>query len=108
MLDTCVNTRDNGKGAKCADQLNPLNLNPLNSCQNYLLWKDCDMECKLCACSTGTGTKKQHCSGHGKCEAVCTKSTCSEAKCRCNKGWIGIKCDIPGSFQKYTLCLPIV
>ena len=72
-----------------------------NSCQNYLGWKDCDMACNLCACSTATGTKKEHCSGHGKCEAVCTEKTCLNAKCNCNEGWTGTKWETSGSFLKY-------
>ena len=65
------------------------------SCQNYLLWKDCDQECNLCACSTGTYVG-EHCSGHGTCEASCTDQTCLEAKCKCDDGWTGDKCQFQG------------
>jgi len=86
---TCVNTRDNGSGNTCTYQLNAD-----SSCQDYLGYKDCDKECNLCACSTASGTAGEHCSGHGTCEASCNKWTCTDAKCKCNPGWTGSKCEI--------------
>ena len=83
----CENARDNGDGRTCAFQLRKG-----SSCKNYLGWKDCDKSCNLCACSTASGTKKEHCSGHGTCEATCTKDTCTNAKCKCDSGWTGEKC----------------
>ena len=65
----------------------------LGGCPQHLGWKDCDKECKLCACSTASGTKSEHCSGHGRCEASCTKTSCSDAKCTCDPGWFGSKCE---------------
>ena len=49
---------------------------------------------KACACSTGSGTNGEHCSGHGTCEADCVGPTCSDAKCVCEDGWIGDKCEM--------------
>ena len=84
---SCMNTRDNKpEAAKCALQLKR------NSCEDYLNWKDCDYECNLCSCSTATGTNAEHCSGHGRCEATCTKDSCSNARCKCDDGWKGDKC----------------
>ena len=83
-------------GNTCASQLSGT-----SSCKDYLSWKDCDKECNLCACSTATGTTKEHCSGHGTCEAECTTSSCSQAKCQCDTGWTGTKCEISGSLQIY-------
>ena len=84
---SCVNTRDNGKGETCVDRLNNG-----YTCKNLITWKDCDRYCNLCACSTASGTGKEHCSGHGTCEATCTQSTCTGAKCHCDSGWSGDKC----------------
>ena len=84
---SCANTRDNGGGDTCFHRLN----NGFH-CQDYLRWKDCDRQCNLCACSTASGTGKEHCSGHGTCEATCTQSTCTGAKCHCDSGWSGDKC----------------
>ena len=92
----CGNTRDNGDGANCNSQL----ANG-QSCQNYLLWKDCDQECSLCACSTGTHAV-EHCSGHGTCEASCTDKTCHNARCKCDDGWTGDKCQLTGIETKMT------
>ena len=86
-LDSCINTRDNGGDIKCAGQLKNK-----GSCQKYLGWKDCDRACNLCACSTASGTSKEHCSGHGTCKAICTKYSCTGAKCQCDSGWSGDKC----------------
>ena len=85
--DGCVNTRDNGGGANCSTQLESG-----ESCQSFLKWKDCDRSCSLCACSTASGTIKEHCSGHGKCRADCTQDTCINAKCQCYPGWSGDVC----------------
>ena len=84
---SCANTRDNGGGKTCVTQLNAG-----SSCQKFFGWKDCDRQCNLCACSTASGTGKEHCSGHGTCEATCTQSTCTGAKCHCDSGWSGDKC----------------
>ena len=91
--NTCINTRDNGYRLHTCE----FQLRHRSSCKEYLGWKDCDKECNLCACSTATGTFRQHCSGHGTCDASCTKSTCAQAKCKCDQGWAGAKCEIPGS-----------
>merc|ERR1711962_724441 len=88
---TCTNTRDNTKDyAKCSDQLKE----GKSSCNQYIRWKDCDAECNLCACSTAAYTNKEHCSGHGTCDARCDQSSCQDAKCVCNKGWKGDRCQI--------------
>ena len=84
---TCPNIRDRGIGNKCAFQLEKT-----TTCENHLKWKDCDKTCNLCACSTAFGTTKEHCSGHGTCEATCNKHTCTNAKCKCDLGWNGDKC----------------
>ena len=84
---SCVNTRDNGGGNTCVEQLNFG-----SSCKNHLRWKDCDRQCLLCACSTASGTRKEHCSGHGTCKATCTQYECTGAKCQCDSGWSGDKC----------------
>ena len=64
-------------------------------------WKECDKECNLCPCSTATDTVKEHCSGHGTCVASsCTQKTCSNAKCYCNPGWKGDKCELKGKYNK--------
>lgn len=82
-----------------------------SSCDNYLVWKDCDYECDLCECSTATGTNKEHCSGHGTCNATCSETKCNEAKCVCDKGWKGDKCELPGKCQenekKYELSISL-
>ena len=91
--DGCVNTRDNGGGANCSTQLEAG-----ESCQGFLKWKDCDRACSLCACSTASGTIKEHCSGHGICRAVCSKSKCIDdhnglhVGCECDSGWSGKVC----------------
>ena len=72
-----------------------------DTCQNLLRWKDCDRECNLCSCSTSVGTTREHCSGHGHCEASCTKTSCSGAKCKCEQGWTGNKCETPGNLECY-------
>ena len=84
---SCANTRDNGGGKTCVTQLKAG-----SSCQKFLGWKDCDRQCNLCACSTASGTKREHCSGHGTCEATCTQYTCTGAKCKCDSGWSGDQC----------------
>ena len=89
IIDRCVNTRDNGGGFKCSTQLGWG-----STCVDYLAWGDCDAECGLCACSTAHGTTRQHCSGHGKCEATCEQNGCTDAKCNCNEGWTGDRCEI--------------
>ena len=85
------------------------------------LRKDCDGECGLCDCSTGSGMYPEHCSGHGYCDALCgerpstkiddqgkeykeilklpkkTKGKCTKARCVCYAGWKGNKCHIPGN-----------
>ena len=87
--DGCVNTRDNkSTGNTCANQLGRG-----SSCMDHLKWKDCDKDCNLCACSTASGVNREHCSGHGTCEATCTKETCTVAKCKCDNGWTGDKCE---------------
>ena len=86
--DECVNTRDKASGNTCAKQLGRG-----SSCMDHLKWKDCDKDCNLCACSTASGVNKEHCSGHGTCEAICTKETCTVAKCKCDNGWTGDKCE---------------
>ena len=91
LLDTCTNTRDNVPGSsKCSAQLGG------SKCYQFLIWKDCDRECNLCACSTAKGETSQHCSGHGTCHAECSETTCSYAKCVCDEGWTGPKCEIYG------------
>jgi len=87
----CTSTRDNGGGNSCASQMT--NGNSDQNCQNYLLWKDCDQACNLCACSTASGTTRGHCSGHGTCSATCSQSTCTGASCQCDSGWTGSKCE---------------
>ena len=84
---SCVNTRDNRGGNTCVSQLN-YGL----SCKNFLGWKDCDRQCNLCACSTASGITQEHCNGRGTCEATCTQYTCTGAKCKCDPGWSGDKC----------------
>ena len=90
--DACENVRDNANTKTCDYQLNSAG----SSCTDYLKWGDCDFNCGLCPCSTSTGTSPQHCNGHGTCEADCTTSTCTGAKCKCEPGWSGSKCQ--GSF----------
>jgi len=91
----CVNTRDKwGHFNTCSAVKQGKWLSAaMATCTNYLKWKDCDNHCNLCACSTASGTTKQHCSGHGKCEADCTKDTCLNARCECDPGWYGLKCE---------------
>ena len=92
----CTNTRDNNPNQhSCASQISSG-----NSCRDYLRYKDCDKACNLCPCSTGKGTEGQHCSGHGTCQAWCNKTSCSSAKCICNPGWTGAKCEIYGRLHK--------
>ena len=62
---------------------------------------ECDKLCNLCSCSTAVGKTSEHCSGHGQCTATCTKHSCSNAKCNCEPGWIGSKCEIPGTQRFY-------
>ena len=96
LIAVCVNTRDNlnkldpKRAATCARLLRT---EKKATCGNYLVWKDCDSSCNLCACSTAKGTKKEHCSGHGKCYASCTTNTCTGAKCICDDGYFGEKCE---------------
>ena len=85
----CVNTRDSTGKYPCGVQLGRG-----STCVNYLRWKDCDSTCNLCACSTAKGTNGEHCSGHGTCEATCTAITCKGAKCNCDAGWSGDKCEL--------------
>ena len=96
VIKACVNTRDNSNGLTCSTQLNRG-----SSCQDYLRWKDCDLNCNLCACSTAIDNTTQHCSGHGMCNASCNVSSCSNAKCSCNPGWTGDKCEILGNVENY-------
>ena len=97
VIGTCTNTRDNNFGAfKCSDQLK----GGKNSCNDYLRWKDCDAECNLCACSTAHGTNEEHCSGHGTCVAECSMTYCQAARCDCDNGWTGEKCELPSKFPK--------
>ena len=85
----CFNTRDNRQGAySCSKQIG----NGYGPCHKYLKWKDCDKACNLCACSTSDKTNPQHCNGHGTCEASCDSKSCSGAKCVCDQGWTGSKC----------------
>ena len=85
----CINTRDNDKDLhKCHKQITSG-----SSCENFLNWKSCDLSCQLCACSTASGKTKEHCSGHGTCEATCSTKTCEDAKCKCQPGWTGDKCE---------------
>eukprot|EP00928_Gymnodinium_smaydae_P054119 TRINITY_DN3794_c0_g1_i1.p1 TRINITY_DN3794_c0_g1~~TRINITY_DN3794_c0_g1_i1.p1 ORF type:complete len:3080 (-),score=568.50 TRINITY_DN3794_c0_g1_i1:116-9355(-) len=86
----CANVLDaqNG-GAKTCQRKRELG----KSCQDFLASKLCDNQCGLCACSTGSGTKAEHCSGHGTCQADCTEKGCSNAECNCQDGWMGSKCD---------------
>ena len=85
----CINTRDNGQdNTPCY----PFSSDG-STCQNYLVYKDCDSSCLLCACSTASGTTREHCSGHGTCEASCFKEKCTNAKCKCQPGWTGDKCE---------------
>ena len=91
---TCVNTRNNNDGDTCGAQIGEG-----GTCQNYLLSKECDKECNLCSCSTSAGATSEHCSGHGECEASCTKTSCSSAKCKCEPGWTGNKCETPGNLM---------
>lgn len=71
------------------------------ACQDYKESKDCDVECGLCDCSTGTGTYPEHCSSHGRCIADCTlkpkNNKCYQARCECYPGWKGKKCEIPSN-----------
>lgn len=86
----CTNTRDNTPGRdSCSTQLGKS-----SSCLDYIKWKDCDRACNLCACSTASGRTREHCSGHGVCEASCFRQTCSDAKCKCEAGWEGDKCNV--------------
>jgi len=85
--DSCVNTENNGRGETCLGRFNSG-----YTCKNLIKWKDCDGYCNLCACSTASGTKNEHCSGHGTCEATCTQYECTGAKCQCDAGWSGDKC----------------
>ena len=76
----------------------------------YLGNKYCDEECSLCACSTsfdGFGYNREHCSGNGICKVThCNKWDCFKAKCTCNKGWVGDKCERPpGNFIMQSICL---
>ena len=101
----CTNARDNTPGsASCSSQISGG-----TTCKNYIsIWyKDCDKSCNLCPCSTGTGTKMEHCSGHGICEGVCTdtntppsQQTCSNVKCKCDPGWKGSKCELFSKFNQ--------
>ena len=100
----CANTRTNDANKKghsytCQKQMDYAD----SSCRNYLKWKDCDLACNLCPCSTA-GTKRakfmdafegEHCSGHGTCKAECTQLSCKNAKCVCKQGWTGDKCETP-------------
>ena len=93
MIDVCFNGRDINGGHSCDTQINSHG----SDCRDYLGWKDCDMACNLCACSTGDATgAMSHCNGNGVCEATCEQKGCSEARCRCNPGFMGDKCQING------------
>mmetsp|Transcript_14117 Transcript_14117/g.38356 ORF Transcript_14117/g.38356 Transcript_14117/m.38356 type:complete len:876 (-) Transcript_14117:223-2850(-) len=85
---TCSNAA--GSDA-CASQL----AQGARRCSDYLLSKECDGQCSLCACSTGTGTAKEHCSGHGTCFAACSAKVCQDVHCVCDPGWMGSKCSDP-------------
>ena len=91
VTSSCVNARDNDaektntKGS-CATRLR----DGTTTCQQT---KGCDSSCNLCACSTASGTTKEHCNGHGTCEASCTALSCTDAKCKCHSGWTGAKCE---------------
>ena len=65
------------------------------TCEDFIRWGDCDLHCNLCACSTASGTNREHCSGHGTCEASCSQLTCSDAKCKCDADWTGDRCEFP-------------
>ena len=103
LVHDCVNTRDNGSGRSCNFQLAHG-----NSCENYLFSKDCDGSCFLCACSTASGTSPQHCSGHGYCKATCRRYFCFAAKCICDKGWTGAKCETRGNLNHLILYHEII
>ena len=98
-LAACTNTRDNTPGAhSCSSQVGS------GTCARYLgpSYKDCDRTCGLCACSTASGTTREHCSGNGICKADCTrKGSCTGARCVCNAGFGGSKCE-----RKQTTCEP--
>ena len=92
--DGCENALDNAGGLSlnCSMQLE-------NgwSCIELKKSKYCDRACNLCACSTGSGTIREHCSGHGTCRALCEQTTCIDnqivnAGCECNSGWSGNVC----------------
>ena len=48
---------------------------------------------------------EEHCSGHGVCETSCSKDVCAYARCKCDQGWYGNKCDKPGNFNGIILIL---
>ena len=97
IAGTCVNARDihSPLEPKCDEEVDIHK----KECGNYLNSKECDAKCNLCACSTGLNGVMEHCSGNGVCKAeICTQSKCQGAKCNCDEGFIGNKCQAEGYF----------
>ena len=89
----CTDTRDSNPNIpRCYSEI----YDSGRSCRDFLDSKDCDMRCNLCPCSTSRGSEPQHCSGHGSCQALCDTKSCFSAKCKCDSGWTGSKCEIYG------------
>ena len=71
----------------------------------------CDKECNICACSTPryetNFVNPSHCSDHGHCEAdICQDDKCYGAKCICDPGRGGSKCEI-GNYFQFLACTKI-
>ena len=95
MDGSCVNTKDIEFAEADGQQMCKI----LGSCVDHLKLKDCDNKCNLCPCSTANGINEEHCNGHGVCEASCTTETCLNARCKCDPGWYGDKCESLSSFN---------
>ena len=99
LIEMCVNARDitdvRAPVRSCDEQVDIFN----QSCVNYLEWKECDEKCNLCACSTSVRHQLEHCSDNGVCEADCSQKKCENARCKCNEGFLGDKCQANGMFN---------
>ena len=74
------------------------------SCKLELRIGLCDDYCSLCNCATDLNFDwPQHCNDKGECQATCDDDNCYNAKCKCEYGWTGDKCEIPRKYYEIIL-----